>query len=1192
MKNHYRIILSFIFIFCSIHLHAQLTGTKTIGGTGADYPTINTAVSDLVAKGVGNGGVVFKIRPGIYTERILIPAIIGSSATNTITFESETQKAEDVVVTSAGGNTVKDFHTVKLYGCMYVILQNLTIQNVNNSIAAALWLSGGYTWDASGKAVANNVIQKCHIKVSDSSDSETIAGIVCSGNTFDMGSASAITQDNTIINNRVTGGYYGIRGVQLGTRNLIKANHITNFYYCGIYLQRFENVRIEGNYIDAFRNDGNNREVYGIYMSDQIASSLHCNNMINLKSGEGMEVCGIYGSGIKVYYNSIYIHGQSALSYAVYGIQSELMNNQLVNYSGGSCYNLEEGPIYPNPPSVSNYNNLYTTGSGLAVYNGKTYNSLVDLQVATDQDTNSLSVLPCFVSELDLHTFNIQIDGKGTPLTDVIVDIDGEQREILPGTKTDIGADEFTSPNIDLAIVQVTVPGPFISADNEVIITLKNQGLQSLQGKTIKVSYTIDNGNTWSPAEEFVATKLTDFDDDETYTFQHKFELVKGGFYTILARVEPPGLADDVNPLNDLLGTDICAPIAGLIRLGNASQPGIDFSSIRDFAELLECAGIYDTVIAEILPGTYTERVYITPYKGMENFPVYFRSSTGNPDDVMIQYEGSGLNDAYNATFTLIRLMNFHVENLSFKNTQTEGNVTCMLLFDMQENCSLKGNRLSLPLNGKDENTTVLQGSGKMDMLITENSFIGGHCGVSLSGQDVLFEKNLVKDAVLGVRISGTRIYVFNNTIDISVSQSLSFGWGGLISHFYGVWVNGGEHNRVENNNIRLDGQAAGINCFAPNTRIINNMISGYLKNNHPFSYGIRLAKSGAQVHFNTVHILSPAEAACVRVWGGNEVFTDVQLTNNIFSHSGGGHALKVDEGGSITYSDYNNLYTTGGFLAYWDQDLENLPELQAHSGMDQSSLSLDPLFASLSDLHVTNMALADKGLETDEITNDIDGEMRCIIKPDIGADEFSDCMDVTADSLLLSGNLMAGQPQEITLQLSNTGRDILSNFNVQYTVEENSVPVAQVTELYTQAIQPGESKAYTFTATWTPPAAATYQVCGMAEVTGDVFTLYNYVCDEVNIVSVGITGNVAETIRVYPNPVKDRIHIQTAGSSAAGLTMFLYDCLNRQVLAVPPSGSPEQVVDLSFLPQGIYLFRFMNENASVYASGKFVKVQ
>ena len=74
-----RIVLnSIVSIFLFTSTFAQLSGTYTIGASGADYSTIGLAVGALLGNGV-NGPVTFDIMPGTYAEAIYLPAINGLS---------------------------------------------------------------------------------------------------------------------------------------------------------------------------------------------------------------------------------------------------------------------------------------------------------------------------------------------------------------------------------------------------------------------------------------------------------------------------------------------------------------------------------------------------------------------------------------------------------------------------------------------------------------------------------------------------------------------------------------------------------------------------------------------------------------------------------------------------------------------------------------------------------------------------------------------------------------------------------------------------------------------------------------------------------------------------------------------------------------------------------------------------------
>jgi hypothetical protein len=97
MKKSFTIFFGFIFFsFNSDSFPLPLNGAYTIG-SGGDYATIISAVSDIVSQGV-NGPVVFNILPGIYTEYVVIDSIPGTSSINTVTIKSQTDNPADVVL--------------------------------------------------------------------------------------------------------------------------------------------------------------------------------------------------------------------------------------------------------------------------------------------------------------------------------------------------------------------------------------------------------------------------------------------------------------------------------------------------------------------------------------------------------------------------------------------------------------------------------------------------------------------------------------------------------------------------------------------------------------------------------------------------------------------------------------------------------------------------------------------------------------------------------------------------------------------------------------------------------------------------------------------------------------------------------------------------------------------------------------
>ena len=162
-------------------------------------------------------------------------------------------------------------------------------------------------------------------------------------------------------------------------------------------------------------------------------------------------------------------------------------------------------------------------------------------------------------------------------------------------------------------------------------------------------------------------------------------------------------------------------------------------------------------------------------------------------------------------------------------------------------------------------------------------------------------------------------------------------------------------------------------------------------------AYAIHATNGSYQnFYYNSAHIAGPIlydnnafNSACFYT----ENFESTHLMNNILSNAHGGYTIVAGDG-ILQSSDYNDLYSTGSNLALWDfGDQSNLAAWQGSSGMDANSISLDPSFNSNTDLHVNQAALNGAANPIAGITDDIDGDSRDAMNPDIGADEFTPAM-------------------------------------------------------------------------------------------------------------------------------------------------------------------------------------------------------
>jgi len=427
-----------------------LNGNYTIGGSGATYPSVKDALIALKNCGV-SGAVVFNINPGTYNEQFIIPKINGTSAANTITFKSANNDSTSVIfdITAGGiGNYV-----LRLDSAQYIKFTKLTMKNE---------ISTGRVIEIAGNTKYCE-ITSCILRSNLGTTSST-AVVIYGYNSKD--------EYNIIKNNQIYGGYYGIYWYGIGSAagskevgNLIQGNLIKDFYYYGLYAYYQDSLKIIGNTIQNISTSGTVYGLYGGYADNtqylknniQVSGSstaycmyIYYNNnaggngiVANNFISQSVGTAGVYGlysstsTNINYYYNSVNVTKGSSSGYAFYitgGANCNLINNIFSNTGGGYAYYASSITAI----NTSNYNNIYATGTNLAYWSAAKTN-LSALQLASGKDANSISTNPIFFSATDLHTDNVGLFAKGTSISTVNDDIDGQIRVSLPC----IGADEF-----------------------------------------------------------------------------------------------------------------------------------------------------------------------------------------------------------------------------------------------------------------------------------------------------------------------------------------------------------------------------------------------------------------------------------------------------------------------------------------------------------------------------------------------------------------------------------------------------------------------------------------------------------------------------------------------------------------------------------------------------------------------------
>ncbi len=211
-------------------LVTYLCGVFKIGGSNPDFLSVSEAVKALNFTGV-SCPIVFKIRNGIYKDQVEIGNVQGSSAINTITFESESGDSSKVTLEYQDVDVNRDF-TFGITGTSHLFLKDIGISRKNGQ--KSLQISG----NAHHLSVSN-----CKLGNVFSPASSTDSVLVFDKNR--CGSIQLYSPSNT-----------GSKGVQI-TSNWIEGTQTEGGSGSALLLSGYRDFAVSGNYISGTYNQNN-----------------------------------------------------------------------------------------------------------------------------------------------------------------------------------------------------------------------------------------------------------------------------------------------------------------------------------------------------------------------------------------------------------------------------------------------------------------------------------------------------------------------------------------------------------------------------------------------------------------------------------------------------------------------------------------------------------------------------------------------------------------------------------------------------------------------------------------------------------------------------------------------------------------------------------------------------------------------
>ncbi len=472
--------------------------------------------------------------------------------------------------------------------------------------------------------------------------------------------------------------------------------------------------------------------------------------------------------------------------------------------------------------------------------------------------------------------------------------------------------------------------------------------------------------------------------------------------------------------------TGLLTGLSGIYTIGGATP---DFPDVVTAINALNFAGICGPTTFNIRTGSYADQFNLGQVIGMsDSNTVTFRSEAGHRDSVTFDYTATALATNYVVKFDNADYYRF--EHMTLKNSGASFG-TVMLVnggsdYNVVYDCTLESTISSTSTNGsvifssngndeynRFENCTVLGGSYGVYWYGTstaslergtefinnkfENSY---YTGMRLYYQDAPV---LTHNRVFGVSSYTTRYGIYCGYCD----KAAEFTYNSIESDassffYYGMYI------------YYSDATSNGRGLIA------NNMITVGTPTTTALIYGLDVYYTGYyNIYNNSVNCLgtsATSRSLYLYYGGGNNV------KNNTFTNNNG-YAVYTVSPYAINEMDYNNLYTTGPILAYYDiANTATMADWQLASGYDGNGLNVNPGYYSDFDLHVCSDSLNNAGTPLAMITDDIDGQARNASTPDIGADEFAPLGlpgFVGPDALVCTGEtvtLYAGAPADNVL--------------------------------------------------------------------------------------------------------------------------------------------------------------------------------
>lgn len=991
---------------CVLAEAAGLNGSYTIDPKGSgtkNYTTFKLAVKALKDSGV-SGPVIFDAADGTYKEYFSIAKIKGSSATNTVIFESKSLDSSKVVIlTNQVGDYVNRGYVVEFNGCKYVTFKALTLWN-KVSLSSNVY---GNVIQFSGNVQHIN-IERCHLMTT---ASKPLVPVYNFGNGI-SGNAASKDSFNSFINNQISGCYYGIdlesKADTLGEYgNVISQNTFDSFMKYGIYTFYQDSMMISKNKIitpDYGSGMNLNRTLASKTKTD---TSFVINNFV-LATLYGTAFYGVDNDMLNIYNNTFVNSSSSGAAFSVYSKYSptsiRLINNIFYAQNNAQALNANSNGL-----TFSDKNCFFTKGSILNTYGATSCASLADWQANSYLDSHSVAANPNLknVSSGDLHLTPASkaLIHKALHLVSVVDDIDGDIRSI---SSPSIGADDVSPSINDASIASIdsaSLMTGLCFGTKDIYVKIGNEGSNTISSVTVSwtLAGSVMKPFSWSGS---LAPGST------TSLKIGSASYLSGVLTKIIAWTNNPNGTSDGNTTNDTNTTVSGGAMMGAYTIGGTSP---NFASFREAIFSLNAVGVCGATTFNVRDGYYSESVKLNTVNGSNIFnTITFQSQSLDSSKVIVDTTFSG------GTVTLSGISYVTFNEMTIINHSTTGPSYAVNLGSNTSNINFTNNLIKLPVNSYTIRY-VFNNTACSYLLLKQNRMVGGYYSINTPGTattilyDIAILNNILDSAYnTGIYPPYTDSLIIAGNKIFMPNANSKYG----IYIYYTQLPTGNDSCYIVNNFITVLGTLANAMqvLLCPQMNVYYNTMYSTAANNETFYY----------------YNLSPT--------------CSYKFYNNIAYNAGKGFAIMKCCKGK-TFSDFNDYYSTGSYFGYnslypfsGSTSCSTLKQWITASGLDSHSVNSKISFtnASINDLHIITRPspIDNKGLNIPYTRYDIDGQARSS-KPDIGADQFSkDSNDIGVATFVSPYYLECGSSSTLLgFKVSNYGYKDESTFNVHVDV-------------------------------------------------------------------------------------------------------------------------------------------------------------